>query len=98
VADTGGGLVVMGGPDSFGAGGWTNSPLSQIFPVDCQLPAQLVLSTGALVIVIDRSGSMAAPVANTPMTQQQVAAEAAVMAIATLFPRDLVGVVSFNSG
>lgn len=98
VSDTGGGLVVLGGPDSFGAGGWTNSPLSKILPVDCELPAQLVLPTGALVIVIDRSGSMAAPVNDTAMNQQQVAAEAAVMAIATLYPRDLVGVVSFDYG
>lgn len=98
VSDTGGGLVVMGGPDAFGAGGWTNSPLSKIFPVDCQLPAQFILPTGALVIVIDRSGSMREPVGGTPLTQQEVAAEAAVMAIATLYPRDLVGVVSFDSG
>ncbi len=96
VSDIGGGLLVQGGPDSFGAGGWNNTTLSRIFPVDCELPAQMVLPTGALVIVMDRSGSMMAPVGGTPYSQQEVAAEAAVMAIATLYPRDLVGVVAFD--
>lgn len=96
VSDIGGGLLVMGGPDSFGAGGWNNSTLSRIFPVDCELPAQLVLPTGALVLVIDRSGSMMSPVGGTAYSQQELAAEAAVMAISTLYPRDMIGVVAFD--
>ena len=63
VNDLGGGFVMLGGPDSFGAGGWTNSVIDeQILPVDCQIPSQTILPSGAVVIVIDRSGSMGAAV------------------------------------
>ncbi len=96
VHDLGGGLVMVGGPDSFGAGGWTNSPIDQILPVSCQIPSQTILPSGALVIVLDRSGSMASTVAGTTRTQQELANEAAVLALSTLYPQDLVGVVAFD--
>ena len=98
VTEMGGGLVLVGGPDSFGAGGWTNSPIDKIMPVDCQIPSQTILPTGALVIVIDRSGSMAEGVGGAAgVNKLQVACEAAVMAIQTLYPQDMVGVVVFDS-
>jgi len=97
VHDLGGGLVMLGGPDSFGAGGWANSDLDRyILPVSCQIPSQTILPSGALVLVIDRSGSMGAPVGGTARTQQELANEAAVLALNTLYPQDLVGVVAFD--
>jgi hypothetical protein len=30
----GAGLIMLGGPNSFGAGGWTNSPIEEAMPVD----------------------------------------------------------------
>ncbi|MBI1337474.1 MAG: VWA domain-containing protein [Phycisphaera sp.] len=97
VNDLGGGMVMVGGPDSFGAGGWTNSPIDQILPVTCQVPSQSVLPSGALVLVIDRSGSMGSPVGGSQYTQQEIANEAACQALFTLFPQDMVGVVAFDS-
>lgn len=96
VHDMGGGFAMLGGPDSFGAGGWTHSPIDEILPVECEIPSQRILPSGALVLVIDRSGSMSATVAGTSLTQQEVANEAAVYALSTLFPDDLVGVVAFD--
>ncbi|MEM7627221.1 MAG: VWA domain-containing protein [Planctomycetota bacterium] len=97
VNDLGGGFIMLGGPDSFGAGGWTNSIIDErILPVDCEIPSQTVLPSGALVIVIDRSGSMGAPVGNTNQTQLEFAAEAAALAISTLYPHDMIGVVAFD--
>ncbi len=97
VHDTGGGLIMIGGPNSFGAGGWTHSILDRnILPVRCEIPSQTVLPTGALVIVIDRSGSMGSQVGNTGYTQQELANEASVLAISTLYPQDMVGVVAFD--
>lgn len=96
VHDLGGGLVMIGGPDSFGAGGWANSPVEAILPVSCQLPAQTVLPAGALVIVMDRSGSMGEGVQGSPYTKQEIANEAAVLALTSLYPQDLVGVVAFD--
>lgn len=98
VHDTGGGLIVVGGPNSFGAGGWTHSILDRsIYPVQCEIPSQTILPTGALVIVIDRSGSMSSPVGQSGYTQQELANEAAVLALSTLYPQDMVGVVAFDS-
>ncbi len=97
VHDLGGGLLMIGGPDSFGAGGWTNSDLDRyILPVSCQIPSQTILPSGALVLVIDRSGSMSSQVGGTNRTQQELANEAAVLALNTLYPQDLVGVVAFD--
>ena len=97
VNDLGGGLIMIGGSDSFAAGGWTNSPVDQILPVSCQIPSQTVLPSGALVLVLDRSGSMGSNVAGTGLTQQELANEASVLALATLYPQDLVGVIAFDS-
>ena len=97
VTDLGGGLVMIGGPDSFGAGAWTNTAVDEILPVTCKLPKQKVMPSGALVIVIDRSGSMQMPVMNSRWNKQEIANESAVLAIETLLPQDLVGVVAFSS-
>ncbi len=98
VHELGGGLVMLGGPDSFGAGGWTNSELDRyILPVSCQIPSQTILPSGALAIVIDRSGSMGATVGGTNQTQMELAAEAAILAINTLYPQDMVCVVAFDA-
>ncbi len=97
VHDLGGGLIMLGGPDSFGAGGWTNSEIDKyILPVSCQIPSQTILPSGALALVIDRSGSMAAPVGGTMRTQQELANEAAVLALNTLYPQDLICVIAFD--
>jgi uncharacterized membrane protein len=99
VHDMGGGFIMVGGPDSFGAGAWTNTEIDKsILPVECTIPSQTVLPSGALVLVIDRSGSMSSPVMGTTSSQQEIANEAAIQALATLYPDDIVGVVGFDSG
>ena len=35
--DQGCGLVMIGGPESFGAGGWQNTPVEKALPVDCEI-------------------------------------------------------------
>jgi len=97
VSDLGGGLVMIGGDESFGAGAWNNSPVDRILPVSSEIPSQTVLPSGALVLVLDRSGSMGSGVQGSQYTQQELANEAGVLALSTLFPRDLVGVVAFDS-
>ena len=98
VNDLGGGFAMLGGPDSFGAGGWTNTVIDRnILPVHCEIPSQTVLPTGALVICIDRSGSMAAPVGSSQRTQLELAGEAAILAMQTLYQDDLIGLIAFDS-
>lgn len=97
VRDLGGGLVMIGGPDSLGAGGWKGSALEPILPVKLDLPEQLVQPDAAVVFVIDNSGSMGRPVSGTPDSQQEIANASTALAIRTLDKKDLVGVVVFNS-
>lgn len=96
VHDTGGGLVMVGGPDAFGAGGWIGSPLADALPIRLDPPQKRQLPMGALALVIDASGSMGSPVSATGSTQQQVANEAAVLGISTLSRMDEATVVAFD--
>ncbi|MFW6163240.1 MAG: VWA domain-containing protein [Planctomycetota bacterium] len=54
VRDTAGGLIVLGGRQSFGPGGYLDSPVEEALPVLCDRPRPL-----ALVVALDKSGSMA---------------------------------------
>ncbi|GAB4384660.1 MAG: VWA domain-containing protein [Phycisphaerales bacterium] len=96
VRDLGAGLVMIGGPDAFGAGGWHGSELEPILPVRLDLPDQIVVPEAAIVFVLDSSGSMGASVLGSVRSQQQVANESAAMAIQSLDKSDLVGVIAFN--
>lgn len=51
VHETGGGLVMIGGPNSFGAGGWIGSPLEDALPVKLDPPQKRQMPRGALVII-----------------------------------------------
>jgi Ca-activated chloride channel family protein len=97
VRDLGAGLVMIGGPDSLGAGGWKGSQIEPILPVRLDLPEQLVQPDAAVIFVLDNSGSMGRPVFASAYTQQEIANRAAAMAVRTLDPKDLVGVIVFNS-
>ncbi len=90
VNDLGGGLVMVGGPDSFGAGGWIGSPVASILPVDLDPPQKKQLPMGALVLVIDHSGSMAGE-------KVEMCKAAAAGAVRLLSQRDHVGIIVFDA-
>jgi uncharacterized membrane protein len=52
VHDSGGGLAMLGGPESFGAGGWIGSPLEDALPIRLDPPQKRQMPRGALVLVI----------------------------------------------
>ena len=52
VFDTGGGLVMIGGPESFGAGGWIGSPLADALPIRLDPPQKRQMPRGALALII----------------------------------------------
>src|SRR6185503_13141581 len=60
VRDLGKGLVMVGGEDSYGAGGYQKTPLEESLPVDMGVRDRQKQPDIALVVVIDKSGSMAA--------------------------------------
>ena len=51
----GAGLVMIGGQNSFGAGGWTNTELEKAMPVDFQIKNAKVKAVGALVMMMHAS-------------------------------------------
>ena len=52
VNEMGGGLAMVGGAESFGAGGWIGSPLAQVLPVDLDPPQKKQMPKGALALVM----------------------------------------------
>jgi len=52
VYDAGGGLVMVGGPDSLGAGGWIDTPVEKALPVKLDPPEKRQMPRGALVLVM----------------------------------------------
>lgn len=98
VFDAGGGLLVLGGPESYGAGGWIGSPLSDALPVVLDPLQKRQMPMGALALVIDCSGSMQQSVAGTGSTQQALANESAILGIRALSRLDEVTVIAFSGG
>ena len=89
VHDMGGGLVMIGGDQSFGAGGWQGSAVEKILPVDMDIPAQRQIGKGALVLVMH---SCEFPNGNYWGVQ------CALQAIQTLSAHDQVGIITYGWG
>jgi uncharacterized membrane protein len=89
VHELGGGLVMIGGPNTFGAGGWQGKKLEEILPVDMDIPAQRQIPKGALVMVMH---SCEFPDGN------YFGEQCAIKAIETLSSQDEVGIVTYNWG
>lgn len=89
VRDQGGGLIVVGGDQAFSVGGYGYTPLEQVLPVETARDKLQFLSL-AMVIVIDRSGSMLGE-------KITMACEAARASVQLLSSRDRVGVIAFHS-
>lgn len=89
VHDLGGGLVMVGGPDSFGAGGWIGSPVADALPLKLDPPQQRKMPRGALVLIMH---SCEMPRGN--YWGQQVA----LAAVNNLSRLDLIGVLEFSFG
>ncbi len=58
VHEFGGGFAMLGGKKSFGPGGYYQTPVENILPVRMDLVNKKYLADVAMVIVIDKSGSM----------------------------------------
>src|SRR5438552_4320654 len=99
VRDLGKGLVVIGGDESYAAGGYFRTPLEEMLPVDLNLPSKLNIPSVAMALVIDRSGSMemAHNANGGSVTKIELAKEAAYRAVAQLSAHDYVGVITFDS-
>ena len=55
VHDVGGGMMMIGGPEGFGAGGWIDTPLEKALPVQLDPPDVQRMPKGALVCIMHSS-------------------------------------------
>lgn len=98
VRDLGGGLVVIGGPTSYGPGGYFQTPLEETLPVDMRIKDQKRVPSLLMVYVIDRSGSMAAVEPGNTVDDLELAKEATRRSFNLLSPNDRVGIIVFDDG
>ncbi|MDO4570110.1 MAG: VWA domain-containing protein [Planctomycetia bacterium] len=89
VRDFGGGLIVLGGNQSFTSGGYRSTPIEEILPVVCEEKTDQEREGLALVLVVDRSESM------KKGNAIQLAKDAVKRAINVLGPQDQVGILVF---
>lgn len=82
------GLIMLGGKNSYGAGGWANSALEAAMPVDCQIKNSKVQAIGALAMVMHAS-----EMANGNYWQKVIAREA----VKVLGPFDYCGVIHWGN-
>lgn len=96
VNDQGGGLLMVGGKNSFGSGGYYQSAIDPLLPVTMELKSEHRKLSVAMAIVMDRSGSMGmtTPSGNSKM---QLANEGAGRAVELLGDMDAVTVFAVDS-
>lgn len=89
VQDLGGGLIMIGGDQSFGLGGYYKTVLEEVLPVRSDFEKDKEKPSLAMVLVIDKSGSMGGE-------KIELAKEAAGAAVELLGPSDRIGVIAFE--
>jgi uncharacterized membrane protein len=90
VRDLGGGFLFAGGESGYGLGGWYHTTIERILPVRMDNERKKEMPSVAMVLVIDRSGSMT----GLPLEMAKAAAKATAQ---TLSSDDLIEVIAFDS-
>ena len=83
------GFMMTGGEMSYGLGGYFQTPIEQLLPVEMEVTGKHKLPTLGLVIVMDRSGSMSG-------SKMSLAKEAAARSVELLNEGDTLGVIAFD--
>lgn len=90
VRELGGGLIMAGGENSFGPGGWENTPVERLMPLRFDAEQQRETPELAILLVIDRSGSM------QEQNRMDLAREAARAAVNALGDNAEIGILAFD--
>lgn len=108
VRDLGKGFAMIGGENAYGAGGYLRTPIEETLPVNMDVRSKELTANLALVLAIDKSGSMGRCHCDDPDLSQQytrqevgqpkvdIAKEAVMKAASALGPEDYLGVVAFD--
>lgn len=83
------GFVMLGGDNSYGVGGYFDTPIERILPVNMELTGKRQLPELGLILVIDHSGSMSGD-------KLELAKEAAMRTVELMRDQDTVGVIAFD--
>jgi len=109
VRDLGRALLTVGGENAYGAGGYLRTPLETALPVNMDVQSKKRESNLALVLTVDKSGSMGrchcdSPDLNQSYTAREtglpkvdIAKEAIMRSANALSQQDYVGVVAFDA-
>ena len=97
VSDIGGGLVMIGGPQSYAPGGYYQTPLERTLPVEMQIKDQKRLPQLTIAYLIDRSGSMG-QIGRSGVPNLELAKRAIVLSLGLLQPSDRVAIGTFDTG
>jgi len=93
VKDFGGGLIAAGGEDAFMLGGYRDTALEKVLPIDMKLQGLNYLPPTAMVMIIDRSGSMEGTGSGEKLG---IAIDSCVLALDVMEPDDYCGVITFD--
>ncbi len=85
------GLLMIGGPRSYGPGGWQGTPIYDALPVRVEGEKRKQTPDLALMLVLDKSGSMSSE------DKLDLAKRAARGSARALEPTDQIGVIAFDS-
>ncbi|MDX9981277.1 MAG: vWA domain-containing protein, partial [Lentisphaeria bacterium] len=96
VRETGGGLALTGGRNAYGPGGYFRSPLDPLLPVSMELRREHRKLRLAIVVALDRSGSMNAP-AGAGRTKMDLANLGTVQVLDLLSDEDEIGVLAVDT-
>ncbi len=94
VKDLGGGLLVFGGENSFMLGGYLETPIEEMLPVDMELKDKSKTPDLGMIICLDRSGSMSG--AQYGIQKLAMAKESVIRSLETLNEKDRFGVIAFD--
>ncbi len=109
VRDLGKSLLTVGGENAYGAGGYLRTPLETTLPVNMDVQSKEREANLALVLAVDKSGSMGRchcdnPDLNQTYTAQEsglpkvdIAKEAIMRSASALSQQDFLGVVAFDN-
>jgi len=96
VKDTGGGFLMTGGPSSFGAGGYYQTPVERLLPVDMDVTSTVNVPSLALLFVVDKSGSMGEQRSMSP-DKLDLVKQAVLASVDIMNPYYRVGVLAFDA-
>ncbi|GMU23158.1 MAG: hypothetical protein AMXMBFR13_32410 [Phycisphaerae bacterium] len=87
VRDFGGGLIMTGGDNGFGAGGWIGKPIEEISPVSFEVKHKKIMPRGALTIIMH-----SCEIGQGNYWGQQVA----IATVNTISSKDYLGIISYS--